>query len=101
MVKASPLLSKQLTVNHTTKVIAYPETYSSYRVLAADAEGSEGLNIHGLICDELHVWRDRKFWDSLKYGFAARRQPLCFVITTAGRHDPTGLGWMEHEYAER
>jgi phage terminase large subunit-like protein len=101
MVKASPLLSRDLTINQTTKVIAWEETYSRYSVLAADAEGAEGLNIHALICDELHVWRGRKFWDSLRYGFAARKQPLHFTITTAGIFDPTSLGYQEHEYAER
>ena len=88
MVKASPLLSKQLTINNTTKVIAYPDTYSRYRVLASDAEGAEGLNIHCLIADELHVWKGRKFWDSLRYGFAARNsrwpssspQPACMTL---------------------
>jgi phage terminase large subunit-like protein len=101
MVRSSPLLSKQLTINNTTKVIAHQQSYSRYRVLASDADGAEGLNIHCLIADELHCWPDRKFWDSLKYGFAARRQPLCFVITTAGIYDPSTLGWQEHEYAER
>jgi phage terminase large subunit-like protein len=101
MVKVSPLLSRQLKINETTKVIAWEETYSRYSVLAADAEGAEGLNIHALICDELHVWRGRKFWDSLRYGFAARKQALHFTITTAGIYDPTSLGYQEHEYAER
>ncbi len=101
MTKASPLLKKALHINNTTKVIAWPDTYSRYRVLASDAEGAEGLNIHCLICDELHAWKGRKFWDSLRYGFAARKQPLAFVITTAGLYDVTSLGWTEHEYADR
>ena len=101
MVGAFPLLKRELKINRTTKVIAWQETYSRYRVLASDAEGAEGLNISCLICDELHAWKGRKFWDSLRYGFAARKQPLCFVITTAGLFDTTSLGWQEHEYAER
>ncbi|KKK55569.1 hypothetical protein LCGC14_3073230, partial [marine sediment metagenome] len=62
---------------------------------------SEGLNIHGLICDELHVWKGRAFWDALKYGFLARSQPVHFVITTAGIFDKTTIGWEQHQRAVR
>lgn len=101
MVKASPLLSRRLKINNTTKTIVNEATYSKYSVLASDAGGSEGLNIHCLVADELHVWKGRAFWDSLRYGYAARRQPLAFVITTAGIYDRTTLGWQEHEYAQK
>jgi len=101
MVRRSPALTKRLRIHEATKVITYRETQSKYTSLAADSAGSEGLNIHGLIVDELHAWTDRSFWDSLRYGFAARKQPLTFVITTAGVYDKTSLGWQEHEYATR
>lgn len=101
MVKRSPVLSERLKVNHTTKTIYHEGSYSKYGILASDAGGAEGLNIHCLIADELHVWKGRAFWDSLRYGSAVRDQPLAFVITTAGIYDNTTLGWQEHEYATR
>lgn len=101
MVRASPALAARLKVNYATKVISYQKTNSKYAALSADAAGSEGLNIHGLIVDELHAWTDRPFWESLRYGMAARRQPLTFIITTAGVYDKASIGWQEHEYAER
>ncbi len=101
MVRASPLLMKRLRLNESTKVISFPETMSKYAALAADGPGAEGLNIHFLITDELHAWVKRAFLDSLRYGFAARLQPLWFIITTAGVFDVTSIGWQEHDYAER
>jgi len=101
MCKASPHLYPLVTINQTTKTIVDTETQSKYSAIAADASGSEGLNANGLIVDELHAWKDRKFWDSLEYSGAARTQPLTFVITTAGVSDITTIGWQIHEYATR
>ncbi len=101
MVRASPMLLKRLRINESTKTITCHATMSKYLALASDGPGSEGFNIHGLIVDELHAWKDRSFWDTLRYGFAARKQPLTLVITTAGVHNKTSLGWQEHEYARR
>ena len=53
MVRASPLLSRYLEVVDSRRTIAYRATASFYRVLAADAFRAEGLNIHGLLFDEL------------------------------------------------
>ena len=101
MVKASPFMLSRLRINHATKVISQDRTNSKYAALAADAAGSEGMNIHGIVIDEMHVWKDRNFHDSLRYGGAARTQPMFFTITTAGVFDKTMIGWIEHEYAQQ
>ena len=100
MYQASPYLKNRLKLNKTTKTLFDEQTFSKYAILASDGPGSEGLNIHCLIADEMHVWSDRAFWDSLFYGGIARRQPLFFAITTAGIYDPSSLGWQEHDYAK-
>src|SRR5690606_7895871 len=51
------------------------------------------------ILDELHAHKDRHVRDVLLTGMGARRQPLEFIITTAGVYDPTSIGWEQHEYA--
>lgn len=99
MVRRSPALARRLKINNTTKTISDDATLSKYAALASDSHGTEGLNIHGLIIDEMHVWTDRPFRDSLRYAFAARTQPLEFIITTAGVYDKASLGWEEHERA--
>jgi phage terminase large subunit-like protein len=101
MVNASPALRALAKINRATKTITYEDTDSKYAALASDSQGSEGLNIHGLIVDELHAWSDRDFWNTLRYGMAARRQPLTFIITTAGIADHTSLGWETHDYAAK
>ena len=100
MVRASPALSRYCEVIDSRKTILVRRTNSFYRVLSADAFRAEGLNIHGLLFDELHAQRDRRLWDALRYGGAARRQPLILSITTAG-YDRRSICWEQHQYAER
>lgn len=103
MVKASEGLSSYLRINHATKEILFDRTTSKYKALPAEAGSAEGLNAHGLIIDELHAWtgqHGRKFYDSLRYAGRSRRQPLQFVITTAG-DDDLSVCWELHEYAKQ
>ena len=100
MVRASPALSRHLEVIDSRKTIVHKASNSFYRVLSADAFRAEGLNIHALLFDELHAQRDRRLWDALRYGGAARRQPLLLSITTAG-FDRKSICWEQHALAER
>jgi len=98
MVQASPSLGKYLEINKTTHNIAFARTNSWYRALSAEAETKEGLNAHAIIIDELHAWKGRRLWDTLRYAGRARRQPLLFVITTAG-DDVHSVCYEQHGYA--
>lgn len=99
MVDASDSLSLVLKVNRSTHVITHPDSNSVYKALSSAAAGKEGLNAHGLIIDELHVWQGRELWDALRYAGRARRQPLLFVITTAG-DDLTSVCYEQYQYAK-
>ena len=102
MVRSSPALSKVLEVLDSRKTIIHKASNSFYRVLSADAFRAEGLNISCLLFDELHAQRgDRRLWDALRYGGAARRQPLVLSITTAGESNRTHLWYEQHQYAEK
>jgi len=103
MVRASPALSKVLEVVDSRKTIIHRASNSFYRVLSADSFRQEGLNIHACAFDEVHAQRgNRALWDSLRYGGAARRQPLCPIgITTAGEMNTSHLWWDLHTYAEK
>jgi phage terminase large subunit-like protein len=87
MVDASPELSAACKINRSTHNIAYEQTGSFYRAISAEASGKEGLNANCVIADELHIWYGRAMWDTLKYAFRSRMEPLFFVITTAGDDD--------------
>lgn len=95
MVKLNPELQKRLSLRKTRKIITFPLRDSKYEVLSADGFRNEGLNIHGLLFDEMHAQRDRKLWASLRYGGAARRQSIRFILSTAGEYDEESL-WWEH-----
>lgn len=99
MVKASEGLSELLLITDSKKTIADPATGSLYKALSADVATKEGLNISGLIFDELHAQPNRLLWDTLKYGGASRRQPLFVSITTAGT-DRLGICYEQHRYAK-
>ncbi len=101
MVKRSTSLSSRLSLKPSVKRIIFEQTLSYYLVLTADAFRNEGLNISALIFDELHAQPDRTLWDALRYGGAARRQPMTIAITTAGKTREGNIAWEQHEYAEK
>lgn len=100
MMRASPDLKARLKSRPSTKTIYYQKTNSIYQALSADVPTKEGLNISCLIFDELHAQKKRDLWDTLRYGGAAREQPLIASITTAG-FDRQSIGWEQHEYARK
>lgn len=81
------------------KRIVHEGSGSYYEAISSDADSTEGKNPHLLIADELHVWKDRQFFNALMYGDIARTQPLFLMITTAG-DDPTGIGFEEYQFAK-
>lgn len=102
MVEASDDLREVLEINRSTKNILFPGTNSFYRALSADSNTNEGLNPHALIADELHAWTGaagRQLYNCIQWGFAARRQPLFFQITTAGSDILTPCK-EQHDYAK-
>lgn len=100
MVRASKPLSRRLKIVPSKNTIVHYASGSVYRALSADVPTKEGLNISGLIFDELHAQKTRDLWDTLRYGGAAREQPLIISITTAG-FDRHSICWEQHEYARK
>lgn len=100
MAKACPLLRDYIIPSDSVKNLALPSQNAFLRVISADAYTAEGLNVHGLIFDELHAQRTRDLWDALRYGGASRRQPLLVSITTAG-WDKHSFCYEQHARAEQ
>lgn len=100
LVKSSSALAELLEIIDSRKTITCVPTNSFCRVISSDSARAEGLNIHGLLYDELHAAKDRKLWDAVRYGGASRSQPLILSITTAGA-DKASICWEQHEYALR
>jgi phage terminase large subunit-like protein len=98
MVNQAPALLKRAKIVESQKRIVNYSTNSFYQVLSAEAYSKHGLNAHGILFDELHTQPDRALWDVLTTSTGARRQPLVFVMTTAG-YDRNSIGWEIHDYA--
>jgi phage terminase large subunit-like protein len=72
---------------------------SFYQVLSAEAFSKHGLNVHGVIFDELHAQSNRELFDVMTHGSGdARKQPLYF-LTTAGT-DRHSICWEVHKKVE-
>ena len=85
MVKMSPALTKRSKIMGATKRIVNYSNAGFYQVLSAEVGTKHGLNVSGLVFDELHAQPNRKLYDVLTKGSGdAREQPLFFIITTAG-----------------
>lgn len=95
MVKANEGLRKRITT--LVANLHIEQTNSKFEPLGADEDSMDGLNIHGVIIDELHAHKNRKTYDVLNTATGARRQPLMFIITTAG-YDRESICWQEHDY---
>lgn len=63
-------------------------------------EHLDGLDVHGVIVDEMAAIKDRSIFDLLRQGMGARRQPVMIAITTQGSVRDS-LWDHEHEYAHR
>lgn len=97
MIAQSPRLRKYATAYKTA--IACERLRAKFEPLAADSNTQDGFNAHAQIADEMHAHRDRHVYDVVATSMGARRQPLNWIITTAGIYNPESIGWEMHERA--
>ncbi|NMA82921.1 MAG: terminase large subunit, partial [Epulopiscium sp.] len=100
MVDQCPALKKRIKPILSQKRLVYMPTASFYQVLSAEAYTKHGLNVHGVVFDELHAQPNRQLYDVMTKGSGdARKQPLFFLITTAGT-DRHSICWEVHQKAD-
>jgi len=100
MVDQCPALKKRIKPVLSQKRLVYMPTASFYQVLSAEAYTKHGLNVHGVVFDELHAQPNRQLYDVMTKGSGdARKQPLFFLITTAGT-DRHSICYEVHQKAE-
>ena len=98
MIALCPALKKRLKIVASQKRIVYSAMNSFYQVLSSEAYSKHGINPHAVLYDELHV-ANREMANVMLHGAAdARRQPLNFLITTAG-NDMHSIGYEIHQKA--
>ncbi|MHC6181083.1 terminase large subunit [Clostridium sp. JNZ X4-2] len=100
MVDQCPALKKRIKPVISQKRLVYMPLGSFYQVLSSEAFSKHGLNVHGVIFDELHAQPNRELYDVMTKGSGdARMQPLFFLITTAGT-DRNSICYEVHQKAE-
>ena len=99
MVEKSDALLRRSKIMAATKRIINYKNGGFYQVLSAEVSTKHGLNVSGLVFDELHAQPNRKLYDVLTKGSGdAREQPLYFLITTAGT-DKESICYELHQKA--
>jgi len=100
MVEQNKTLRKLCKITPSQNRIDFLPLKSFYQVLSSESPTKHGLNIHGVIFDELHAQPDRKLYDVMSFGAGdARKQPLFFTITTAG-NDRHSICYEIHQKAQ-
>lgn len=99
MVEQCPALRSRIKPVISQKRLVYKPLNSFYQVLSAEAYTKHGLNVHAVVFDELHAQPSRALYDVMTHGSGdARKQPLYFLITTAG-NDTNSICYEVHSKA--
>jgi phage terminase large subunit-like protein len=88
MVARAPRLASRLECLKET--IYCPALNASFRPLSGKPKGKHGLAMSGLVGDEIHEWPNGDLYTFVHDSAAARRQPLEFLISTAGQKGTHG-----------
>ena len=96
MVNASSHIKRHINIYQTN--LSMPMSNSKFEPLSSDANNLDGLNIHGGIIDELHAHKTRDVYDVLVTATGARKQPLIWIVTTAG-FNTNGICYEKYEYS--
>ena len=83
MVIKSPEL-RSIGVVNTQREIRFPAMLGKFRFLGGDSKTQDGLNPSLAIIDELHAFKDDSVREVLESAMGARKNPLLYIITTAG-----------------
>lgn len=84
MVKKSPALAKRIKPL-VAEMTSEDFNDGLFKPVASDSDTLDGLNVHCVLMDEIHQWKNGKaLYDIMRDGTTAREQPLAFITSTAG-----------------
>lgn len=95
---ASPEISAE--VGYVKDNLHLIGTASKFEPLSSEHKTQDGLNPHYGLIDEVHAHKDNGVYNVIETGMGSRRQPLMWVITTAG-FNKKGFGYSLHNYARK
>ena len=84
MVRKSPSLLKRIKPL-VAELSSEDFNNGTFKPLASDSDTLDGLNVHCVLMDEIHQWKNGKaLYDVMADGTTARQQPLVYITSTAG-----------------
>lgn len=84
MVKKSPALVKRIKPL-VAELSSEDFNNGTFKPLGSDSDTLDGLNVHCVLMDEIHQWKNGKsLYDIMADGTSARTQPLVYITSTAG-----------------
>lgn len=88
MVKAQPVLKRSVSFfkenTNEPRILRAGDELAVVTVWGRDAETMDGFNPSFALVDEAHLYPGNEAMEVVESGMGARRQPLTYVITTAG-----------------
>lgn len=91
-------LRRRFGVDTSAHAVFVQNTASTFKALSRDQGGNlDGLNVHCGVIDELHAHKTREVFDVIETATGARRQPLLWLITTAG-FNRSGICYEQRSY---
>ena len=97
MVKREKEMQEYYGIQPLAHSIVAEAKAGSFKALSRDSNSLEGLNPHCSVIDELHAHKTREIFDVLNLAKGSRKQPLLFIITTAG-DNRVGVCYEQHDY---
>ncbi len=84
MVKKTPALQEAFDLEAWARSITCGLNGGTIHTINAKSSTQDGHNPHLAVLDELHAHSDRGLFDVIRSAFGARKQPMLWMITTAG-----------------
>jgi phage terminase large subunit-like protein len=84
MVQRTPALREAFNLQVWARAITCGDNGGAMQPINAKSSTQDGWNPYVGILDELHAHKDRGLFDVIRSAFGARKQPLMWMITTAG-----------------
>jgi len=100
MVEKTPDLQEHFELGTYARSIACKQNGGFIQPINAKGKTQDGWNPHLGILDELHAHLDRALFDVIKSAFGARKNPLLWIITTAG-FDTNGVCYEQRASATK
>jgi len=91
---------RSIGVKNTQREIRFSQNMGKFRFLGGDSKTQDGLNPSLAIIDEYHAHKDDSVREVLESAMGARKNPLLYIITTAGFNMQSACKEAEDVYKE-